>query len=256
MEPLAQAILRRLSTNQPERGWPALSQAIMRALDERHMQIAVDDPAAAALFSRRGWDGAVRPGSADFLMVVDSNMGYNKVTPNIQEQVSYAIDLADPAAPSAELSIQHTHRLKAPIVCDQNQGADEIMSIRRYEEMMTGCYWDYLRVLVPGGSRLIAAVAQPVPGQWLLTGSDYDGAATLSEGEAGARTLNVFLVVPPGEARRTLFRYRVPAAVLTHDELERCWSPTRRAVGPKRRAGHGCGRALPLSCPPGATPLR
>src|SRR5262249_10775171 len=104
-----------------------------------------------------------------------------------------------------------------PVVCDQKQGFETIIAIRRYEELMAGCYWDYLRVLIPGGSRLVAATVQPVPGEWLLSGVGDDGAARLSAGETGTSVLSTFLVLPPGAEHQTVFRYRLPATVLTQD---------------------------------------
>jgi hypothetical protein len=217
MGPLAQALIDKLGADLPGPNWPALIQAVGRALDERHLQIAVEHPLAAAVFARRGWDGAVRPGAHDFLMVVDSNLGYNKVNPNIDEQATYSIDLSDPGAPIAELTIRHRHRLNGPAACDQARGYATIITVQRYEELMTGCYWDYLRVLVPGGSRLIATSAHPVPGAWMLSGVGDDGVARMGAGEAGTQAISVFLVVPPGEERRTVLRYRLPPAVLAHD---------------------------------------
>jgi len=57
-----------------------------------------------------------------------------------------------------------------------------------------------------------------VPGEWLLSGQGDDGAARLSAGEAGASVLSTFLVLPPGSERETVYRYRLPASVLTKDE--------------------------------------
>jgi hypothetical protein len=217
MGPLAQAMLARIESDPAGSNLLALAQAFRRALDERHILIYVQQPDAAAVFARSGWDGAVRPGTNDFLMVVDSNMGYNKVNSNIHEEATYLVDLSDPAAPSALLTIKHSHRLHNPVVCDQKQGFETIIAIRRYEELMTGCYWDYLRVLIPGSSRLVAATVQPIPGEWLLSGVGDDGAARLSAGEPGTSVLSTFLVLQPGAERQTIFRYRLPATVLTQD---------------------------------------
>jgi len=41
-----------------KRGW-ALALAFRRALSERHLLISLKEAAAAPLFSRHGWDGAV-----------------------------------------------------------------------------------------------------------------------------------------------------------------------------------------------------
>ena len=217
MEPLARAMLAKIESDPTGLDLPALAQTLRRALDERHMLIYVQQPDAAAVFARNGWDGAVRPGARDFLMVVDSNMGYNKINPNIHEEADYLVDLSDPGAPSALLTIRHTHRLTGPVVCDQKQGFETIITIHRYEEMMTGCYWDYLRVLIPGGSRLVAATAWPVPGEWLLSGVGDDGKARLSAGAGGTAEVSTFLVIPPGQQLQTVFRYRLPATVLTQD---------------------------------------
>lgn len=217
LAPLAQAIIARLSAEPASLSMPAILDAARRMLDDRDLQISLNNPAAAALLARRGWDGALRPGSADFLMLVSANLGYNKVTPNVAVAAAYTVDLSDPAAPLAELTVLHTHRLAGPAACDQRSGFDDIIRIQRYEEMMSGCEWDYLRAVVPGDSELIAGFGPPVPPEWLLTGAEVDQAAELSAGDAGTAEIGALVVVPPGEKRRTFFRYRLPAAVLYRD---------------------------------------
>jgi hypothetical protein len=46
-----------------------------------------------------------------------------------------------------------------------------------YEQMMDRCYWDYLRVYVPQGSRLLDATRIPVPGEVLFSGEGESGGA-------------------------------------------------------------------------------
>ena len=41
---------------------------------------------------------AVQPGVNDFLMLVDSNLGYNKVNAQIRQEATYLVDLSDLSA--------------------------------------------------------------------------------------------------------------------------------------------------------------
>jgi Protein of unknown function (DUF4012) len=216
METLGKAMIAKIEAAPADLDLVALSRAALRALDERHLLISIRDPATAAILGRRGWDGAVRPGSADYLMVVDSNVGYNKVNPNIGEKLTYAIDLADPDAPRAELTVHHTNRTKAPGPCRQSEG--ELTGPDWYEQRLVGCYWDYLRVFVPGGSQFLDATTRPVPGEWMMSGVGDDGAITMEEGEAGTRVLSALVVIQSGEDRKTIFRYRLPRSTIARDD--------------------------------------
>jgi len=217
MAPLARAMIAKIESGPANVDLLALARATQRILDERHMLIAVQHSGAAAILARRGWDGAVQPGVNDFLMLVDSNLGYNKVNAQIRQEATYLVDLSDLSAPTALLSVQYTHRLNTAVACDQARGFETIITIRRYEELMVGCYWDYLRVLIPGGSHLVAATVQPIPGEWLLSGIGDDGAARLSAGEAGTEAVQTFFVLPPATEHQIVLRYRLPAAVLSQD---------------------------------------
>jgi hypothetical protein len=210
MAPLARAIAGKLAAA-ADLDILKLAQALNRALEERHLLVYLEDSSAAAVLGRHGWDGAVRPGPSDFLMVVDSNLGYNKVNPNIQEALAYSVDLSDPRAPAATLAIRHQNRGHGPPECPwQNHTA-----IVRYEDFFRGCYWDYLRVLVPAGSQLLGTDIQPIPRDWLLGGIGDRDTGALGPSEGGVAALNALLVVPMEREHETIFRYRLPARVLT-----------------------------------------
>jgi hypothetical protein len=215
LETLGRAIIAKIEAAPAALDGVALARAALRALDERSLLIAAGDPATAAVLHRRGWDGAVRPGGADFLMVVDSNVGYNKVNPNIGQELAYSVDLGDPAQPRAELAVRHTNRTAIPGECRQFLG--ELTGPDWYEKRLVGCYWDYVRVLAPGGSALIGADTQATPGKWMLSGLGDDGSVVRQDGEAGTSALGALVVVPAGAERTTVFRYRLPAAVVERD---------------------------------------
>jgi len=207
--PLATAIVARLE-GPAGVDLPSLANAIEQALDARHMQVVLREPAAARLLARRGWDGALRVGHQDFLMVADANLGYNKVNPNIRQAITYTVDLSDLGAPLADLRVSYTHVLQDAAPCDQKRGFEVAAQIARYEDWMTGCYWNYSRVLSPRGARLIGGAAEPTPGTWMVTGEDVPGTPATLDEEAGASVMATFFVVPAGAQRETSLRYHLP----------------------------------------------
>lgn len=209
---LADAVVARIAPDPLRFDVLALVQALRRALDERHILIYMTDPVAGAFLAHRGWDGGVRPGTDDFLLVVDSNMGFNKVNANIEQSLTYVVDLTNPAAPEATLSVRHTHRVPIQRECRQRMAGPGPL---RYEELTTDCYWNFLRVFVPDGSQLLNVRTNPVPAEWMLSGVGERGTVRMSQGESGSAVFSTFLVVPTGESRETLLHYRLPSTVLS-----------------------------------------
>ena len=132
----------------------ALGRALYGSLGARHLQVAVDDPTVSAVLAQRGWDGGLRPPDAsDFLLVVDSNVGFNKANLVVQQALDYEV-AASADGPEATLTVTYTHGgpANAEPVCDRSPryGAT-------YADMAARCYWDYLRVYVPPGSELLGS---------------------------------------------------------------------------------------------------
>jgi hypothetical protein len=211
--PLGQAIVARLEGVSGNEELPALAHTAKRALNQRHLLIYVWQDPAAAVLARRGWDGAVQPGAHDYLMLVDSNVGYNKVYSFIQEAVDYSVDLSDPGKPLATLAIRHTNRLDGSGDCNFRKRSN----VGQYSGYYLGCYWNYLRVLIPNGGSLVGAQTQLVPPAWTFWGTGDDGAVMLHQGAATSYELSTFLVVPTGAQRETVLEYQLPEAVLSEE---------------------------------------
>ncbi len=70
----------------------ALGVATLDTLDTRGIQLAVEDEALAGVLATQGWDGALAPlPDADFLAVVDTNMGFNKADAVIDRALAYTV---------------------------------------------------------------------------------------------------------------------------------------------------------------------
>lgn len=172
----------------------ALGQTVLKLLDQRHIQISVDDPEAAALLAQRGWDGGLRPpAGSDFLAVIDSNVGFNKVNAVVKPALKYRVEALNPGL-EATLVISYTHTAPAGSepVCERSPRYGD-----SYDEMTRRCYWNYLRVYVPGGSELLAA--------------EGFKKITAEPGERGTTVFAGDFVAQPGEVYTVTLRYRLPA---------------------------------------------
>jgi hypothetical protein len=195
---LAQAALDKLKSGNYD---PlALPAAVEAALDERAVQVWMVDPAAAELFAGLGWDGALQPeDGADYVSLIDTNMGYNKVNAVMQQEAHYAVAWPDGADAPAEatLTVTYTHPLEVPgYVCDIKAGYGAA-----YADMLERCYFNYVRLYAPAGSELIA-----------IDGVEPDSVSSRL-GERGTQVMAGYFAMLPGTSHTVTFRYRLPPAL-------------------------------------------
>jgi hypothetical protein len=146
-----------------------LGRAAKKALDEKHILVYSTDSHAADLLRDRNWDGALEDSlsPSDRLLIVDSNVGFNKVDPNVDRSVGYRVDLTGGGVPTARLTLGYQHLSSRPVgACVQEARYGDT-----YAAMMERCYWNYVRVYVPGGSHLLAEPDLPLPAGSLLAKS-------------------------------------------------------------------------------------
>ena len=205
------AMQAKVETAPEQINWLVLGRAVVQALDERQLQIWLVDStgAAADLLAEQGWNGAVHQTIGDYLMVVDANLGYNKVNAVIQESLDYRVLVGADGSIQSTLTLQHVNGSTGGTTCDPrpHYGAD-------YDDLINRCYWDYLRVYVPAGSQLFAATAHPISADLVLTGQRQLGAAeVLPEGD-DKTIFASFFVLPRGQEIESRFVYQLPEATL------------------------------------------
>jgi hypothetical protein len=195
MADLLGAALAKVTTDLGALDGKAAAGALLQALQERHLLVSLADAGGQRALADAGWDGAIQPTGSDYLMVVDSNVGFRKVNPYIRQEVRYAVDLGDRSRPAATLTVRYANASPGPAECIAGSRYDG-----PYAEMTQGCYWDYVRVYVPEGSQLLG-----------LTGSDGDAGISTD----GDKTVfSAFAAVAPGQSRELVFRYALPPSVL------------------------------------------
>jgi hypothetical protein len=192
-----------------------LAQSLKQALDEKHILVYVDDYDAAALLRGRNWDGALPelPFASDMLLVVDSNVGFNKMDPMVTRSINYHVDLVGDV-PQVRLSLTYENQSSQHV----GECVQEAVYGEGYADMMERCYWDYVRVYVPPGSQLLAGPGLSLPrGSLLARNTEMEIqqaiSATLVEGDWPV--WSSFFDLAPGEEQVLTFEYQLPAEVVT-----------------------------------------
>ncbi|MEP7359763.1 MAG: DUF4012 domain-containing protein, partial [Anaerolineales bacterium] len=208
---VAQAMIHRL----PWSNWGLLARAAIRALDERHLMLTVNDPGDATILAKHGWDGALRPGSADYLMLVEANIGFNKVNAVEQTRLDYQVDLSQPGGPTGTVTVTQTNPAEGTLPCDP--GPD--YGSGSYAELIARCYWSYVRVYTQQAADFQGGTAQSVAGALMPRGEPVTGTISVAPGENGAQSLGALSVVPFASTGTTTFSYRLaPGAVTAGSE--------------------------------------
>jgi hypothetical protein len=217
MNPIASAILQKLFSGNGI-SWEHLLKVMMRELDEKHILIQLDNPTATKLLAARGWDGALSSNGGDFLMAVDTNVGYNKTNAVVSSSISYDVNLTDLAKPTASLLVSEQNNAQGSGACSQlPENADH--TTLEYWYPIDRCYYDYLRVYVLTGTELITATPQAVAvDDMLMLEQDVPARVdVLDEAIPNIQGFGTLVVVPMKESRATGFQFNLPASVVQRD---------------------------------------
>lgn len=207
---LGTAILGAVQDSQDREALIELAKTGLDLLERKHLLLHLEDPQAAQILAAQGWDGALQPGPADLVMLVDTNMGFNKVDPLIRRRIDYSVDLRQPDSPTGSLSITYEHTLMSDAPCVHQASYGE----GTYASLQQRCYWDFLRLYLPSGVNLIDGTLPATPGEYLLSGEDEPGEWSLAPGIKGTAVLSGIFVLPPSHATRLEASYSLPANVL------------------------------------------
>lgn len=210
MGELAHALLGKLEQYPGKLDWVLLAQQGYQALQQRHLLIYSEQPQIQKVLAELKWDGALRESPGDYLLVVDTNVGFGKVDPLVTRDLRYAVSLHEDGTATAELTVTYVHQgEREGIICNPMVRYDADVT---YAAMMQRCYYDYLRVYVPASSVLLEAQAHPTPGEYLIMGQPLDGAPERFT-EAGKTVWAQFFVVEYGQTLTKRWVYELPAVV-------------------------------------------
>lgn len=195
-----------------------VAAAMHSSLVSRDLLIHLNDERASEVLSQQGWNGELRTVDHDYLSVYDSNVGWSKVDRNIQRDVIYSVDLTNLTRPRASLRLAYrNHSGPGSSPCEpqwRSRGTD-------YGALKNACYWNYLRVLMPGGVRLLANTELPLPALSVSVESGFGvpGEETAAlEASHGLTVFSGLTSVPAGTSRDIQLIYDLPSATLESEE--------------------------------------
>ena len=192
--------------------WEELAGVFIRTLDEHHLLLQLDNPSMTSLLARRGWDGTLQPGEGDFLMVVDSNIGFNKTNALIETSLIYDVDLTNLAAPISNLTVIHQNNADSKVPCVQWHG----LTLEGQKDYpVDRCYWNYMRVYTAAGTSLQEANPQAIPADWMIRRQAVPAQVDILEEEIdGVQGFGVLKVVPGDESVATNFQFGLPVGIV------------------------------------------
>lgn len=166
-----------------------MAQTLAHALDAKDLIFYMNDAEVQTKVEAAGWAGKLEQGQSDSIEVVDANLGFNKVDPNIVRNFEYTVKLDKSDGGQSEVTLNYQNLSPsdgAPCVHAPYYGST-------YAELQQGCYWDYIRVAVA----LNAEFAQ-----------ENTSAETGPDSNIGVRPVAYsYLVLPRGESREVKFEY-------------------------------------------------
>lgn len=208
--------------------WTQLVPVMLDLLDEKHILLQFDNPEAADFLERKGWDGAVRiPENSDFLLAVDTNMGYNKSNAVMDSAMEYLVNLQDPQIPAGTLRVTQSNRSQlAEVTCEpyftnrfirppapRGEIPDPVYNIDE-------CHWGYLRVYLPAGSTLTGSTPMGIPAESTWLGETIPARTDDlgSEDIPNAQVYGMMVLTPAGKSTKSEFSYTLPEGILTQNE--------------------------------------
>ncbi|HET6447412.1 MAG TPA: DUF4012 domain-containing protein, partial [candidate division Zixibacteria bacterium] len=213
MGPMANALRQRLESDLKSLNPINLVRSLQSAADQRHLQIYMRDPIIAEVLAQTGWDGHFENSAGqDYLLVVDTSMGFNKVSAVVEREISYHVSIPEEGRPEVSLQIQYTHTgHPSEVECYHGVVYTNLMT---YSDLQEDCYWNYVRVYAPQGSVLLGSNHNPVPAANLLSGQPWKGLARVAEeGNAKFEVFDNFYLVEQGQQFVGEIKYSLPESV-------------------------------------------
>lgn len=175
----------------------ALAQAFWRGLREKSIQLYVNDADAQNAILEAGWGGAAAPAADDYLFVVDSNVGFNKVNARVSREIRYTVRLHEQRADAtAEITYTNPSRAAEGDCNLLKQDKDNT-----YASMEQSCYWNYVRVLAPRAAHFVSA-------------DGVTDASKIQENDA-VSAFGGYAIIPRSTTQTVIFNYTLPESLLT-----------------------------------------
>lgn len=213
LAPLAAAILAKLESADVD---PLLlAQNLHAALQRKDLQIYLRNPEAAQILHQLNWDGRLPQNPQhDFLMLVDTNVGFSKANYVIQRQIEYQVAIADNGSVQSQLTATYNHTGE---VTDSDCLLIPLYNLETavsYQNLVNECYWNYLRLYAPNDSQLIDASSHTVPAEYTIFGQEWAGSAQPASDLTGLTTFGTYFLLHRSQQLTSYFSYELPDDII------------------------------------------
>ena len=165
----------------------SLGQAVLSSAEQKEIAFWMADDRLEGLMGRFNWDGSLRQpeclGSRvcfkDYLMIVEANLGVNKVNYYLDRDINLGVDLTETGRIKRELEIRYENK---------SQPGD----------FYGGDYKNYLRLYLPLGTK----IDQVEIGKDVLSADELDETI-----ESGKSVIGFLVIVPAGESQTVKVDY-------------------------------------------------
>ncbi len=173
----------------PKHIWPKLINVVLDAIKQKHLMFYFMEDKNQILAEDFNAAGRIRPYAYDYLHINDANLGGAKSDMYITREVEQDIEKVGDAV-TKTVSISYNNPRKGSN-CNLEAG----------QLCLNGVYRDYVRLLVPKGSKLISVVGSEVKEQ---VSEDLD-----------KTVFEAFFTMRPQSSSKIVFKYQLPPLDLT-----------------------------------------
>ena len=184
----------------------AASVAIRDLIRAGHLLVYFNSPDVQSAFASLNLAGQVDFHNNPTFMLVDSNLGFNKMDGVIKRSLQIDLDIRDPSHPEATITIDYENPVQKQVECKHIASYGN----GTYTDMQMRCYWDYWRVYLPAESRLVLISSPEIPPEWLLSQEEVINPVELDEGEGGSTVIGGMTVVPTHTNQQIVLKVSLP----------------------------------------------
>ena len=191
------------------------------ALNSRHLQLFMTDANITAILAELDWDGRLEnPTGQDFLLVLDTNMGFNKTNLFIERATEYEVDLST-TQPQAHVTVTYKHNSpNNDVPCSQLTSYNNAPT---YLEVANQCYFNFLRIYAPANSQQQWATQHIIPAEMLISGVRWNQSGQEISEFTDFTTFTNFIMVPREQILTTEVSYSLPQTVVTSTTNEQTY---------------------------------
>lgn len=211
IKPLASEIIKSLSQKTGKDQLIGFSKLIWSMLNNGELLVYSNNQNIQSILTDYNIDGDLHPNDGDFLMLVDANLGFDKIDYVIQRSFVYSIDLRNKDKIISNLNITYINPMVGETTCLQ-WGEAKLSTKREY--LYPTCYADYFRIYRPKDTRVNAFSSPDFSDSFFNYSEPWSHNLLENPSLYGLIELSGFFVLPTNTTNKTIIEQTLPSTVI------------------------------------------